>query len=359
MGDKSRELLEKISYEGKLHKLKRADIRNEKDIDSWASSFTRSFDVLDRNVIINHKILWRKGDDEKADAPKFGVCANLGDIKWLIDNERVTRKMCGVNLTDWQNMLRLENFQMVGGDSVQATPVREKRSLDKVVEFLSGKMYLQETGPGAKVHKYFEEYKQNSVAMHRLWDKGTDFFHDELKDLFEGGNYITWSDAVKEIKNHCGIVEEEQDIVDIFKKIKDIAMRAPKEMPMQTKVLKMKDEFEKWFITDSDKFIDGLDVLNENATANQSVKEEYNCALNLAFHCIIYASGVIPESKWRKSAEDFFNKIAEPPSYRGWQKKRSYYYQLLDKSMLCSFMSICCRKIYKSSHQHQNKAKKR
>ena len=341
MGDistESRKLLEKITLEGKLHKLYRKEVKDEKDIDSWASGFTRSFDVADRDVITNHKILWRRGDRDKADAPRFGVCANFENIKWLIDNERITRKMCDVELADWQNMNKLQSFAMVevaateDVDAIPATPVAEKRALDKVVTFLTGKLYHNITGPGAKTNKYFEDYKTNSVAMQRLWDKGTDFFLDDLKELFEGGNYITWQDAVKEIKKHCGIREEEEDIVDIFKKIKDIAMKTSKEMPMQTKILKMKDEFEKWMITDPAEFIHGLDMTNEHAASIQTVKEEYNCAMNLAFHCIIYTAGGISDAKWRKVASDFFNTIAEVPSYKAWQKKRNHFYQLLDKA---------------------------
>ena len=56
MSTESRKLLEKITLEGKLHKLYRSEIQSEKDVDSWASSLTRSFDVTDRDVITNHKI---------------------------------------------------------------------------------------------------------------------------------------------------------------------------------------------------------------------------------------------------------------------------------------------------------------
>ena len=144
MGDisaQSRQLLEKITIEGKLHKLYRKDIKGKKCIESWASGFTRSFDVADRDVITNHKILWRRGDKDKADAPRFGVCANYNHIKWLIDNERITRKMCGVELSDWQNMNKLESFAMVATPATQelaeitATPTAEKRALDKASFF--------------------------------------------------------------------------------------------------------------------------------------------------------------------------------------------------------------------------------
>ena len=232
----NRKLLDKIVIEGKLHKLFRKAIKSEKDIDYWDDGFLQSFEAHDRDVILNHKILWRKQDKDSAEAPPYGVAADWNQLKWLIDHERITRAMCDVDLTEWVNMCKITEFRFkdetADGVTYGATPVAEKRTLDKVVSFITDKLYVGETAPGAKTARYFAEYKTNFIAMQRMYHKGTSFLLDEIKSIFEGGHYITWRETIKEMKEHCGFKEEQHDIIDIFIKIKDIAMKSSKEMPM-------------------------------------------------------------------------------------------------------------------------------
>ena len=341
MGDiskENRQLLERITYEGKLRRLYKKDVKTEKEVDLWSEDFINSFDVRDIDVIQNHKIFWKNGDERSVEAPKYGVCAGFTQIKWLIDNERITRAMCGVDLADWQNMNKIMDFVYEeipagdGRDKVEATGALEKRALDKVVEFMTGKMYVHLTGPGQKAQKYFENYKDNVVAMERLHRKGVANFLDDLKENFAAGQFLTWKDAVNELKLHCGFEEEQHDIIDIFKRMKDIATKSAKEMPMRSKILKMKLEVEKWMIVESKEFIHGQDVNNEHAASRQTVKEEYNPIINTLFHCLIFSCGNLSEHKWRKATVEFYNNIAQKPTYKTWQRNRSHLYQLLDKN---------------------------
>ena len=332
-----RKLLDKVVIEGKLHKLYKNAIKTENDIDVWDKGFLQSFDAKDRNIILNHKILWRKNDENVIEAPTYGVASNWTQLKWLINHERITRTMCGVeSVTDWANMLNLNEFNkdpiMVANVvTTQATPVTEKRTLDKVIAFITDKLYVGETDAGAKTAKYFADYKENFVAMQRMYDKGTSYLLEDIQVIFGDGHYITWKETIKEMKEHCGFKEEQHDIIDIFVRMKDIAMKSAKEMPMKSKILHMQHEFDKWMILKEEDFIHGRDVLSEHRICTQTVKEEYSPIMNLSFHCMAFIAGTVSEQNWRKAVNKFYNTISEKPSYTAWQKNRMHLYQILDE----------------------------
>ena len=334
-----RKLLDKIVTEGRLFKLCKKDIKTERDIDNWVNGFIGSFDSKDREVMENHKFLWRKSDKEKGEAPKYGVCADLGQIQWLIDHERLNRTMCGVDLDEWVALKRLTHFQFkevpkdgdVPGTAVPATGIVEKRALDRVITFLAGKMYVNKAEPGAKAAEYFKDYSKNYIAMDRLVSKSRTLMLDRWSDLFIEGHFMTWADVVNELKEHCGFkTEKENDIVDILKTIKSIAMTHSSEMPMRSKILLIQSELEKWMIIDEDKFIHGQDLSNPNKLSVMTCKEEYTPIINLCIHAMIYCCSSLSEQKWRDAVTELVNKIAEKPSYMVWQKNRNFLYKLLD-----------------------------
>ena len=333
----NRKLLDKIVIEGKLHKLFKKTIKSENDIDIWEKGFLQSFEASDKNIILNHKILWRKNDESVVDAPIYGVAANWAQLKWLIENKRITRKMCDIEATDWANMLKIEDFRMEevevqGNDNLLATPIAEKRTLDKVIAFITDKLYINEVATGAKTAKYFESYKENVIAMQRMYDKGKSYLLEDVQVIFGDGHYLTWKETMKEMKEHCGFKEEHHDIIDIFVRMKNIAMKSAKEMPMKSKILHMQHEFDKWMIRKEADFIHGRDVLCEHRVCTQTVKEEYTPIMNMAFHCMSFIAGTVPEQGWRNAVTELYNThVKEKPSYQAWQKNRLHLYPLLDK----------------------------
>ena len=333
----NRKLLDKIVIEGKLHKLFKKAIKSENDIDIWEKGFLQSFEASDKNIILNHKILWRKNDESVVDAPIYGVAANWAQLKWLIENKRITRKMCDIEATDWANMLKIEDFRMEevevqGNDNLLATPIAEKRTLDKVIAFITDKLYINEVATGAKTAKYFESYKENVIAMQRMYDKGKSYLLEDVQVIFGDGHYLTWKETMKEMKEHCGFKEEHHDIIDIFVRMKNIAMKSAKEMPMKSKILHMQHEFDKWMIRKEADFIHGRDVLCEHRVCMQTVKEEYTPIMNMAFHCMSFIAGTVPEQGWRNAVTELYNThVKEKPSYQAWQKNRLHLYPLLDK----------------------------
>ena len=103
-----------------------------------------------------------ENDEDKAEAPKYGVCANLKQVLWLIERERIDRKMCGVDLDAWVALKALTSFQHKAIPkegllpAVPATGTLEQRALDKVITYMTGKMYVQYSTAGQKAYNYFD-----------------------------------------------------------------------------------------------------------------------------------------------------------------------------------------------------------
>ena len=137
-----RNVLDKIVLEGRLYKLFLNNIKTEYDIDYWVNGFIGAFDSKDRIIVENFKYFWRESDKEKSEAPRYGVCAGLKQVQWLIEQERISRVACGVDLDGWVALKRLTSFQYLeqpkDGDTpnVPTTGNMEKRALDKVILYV-------------------------------------------------------------------------------------------------------------------------------------------------------------------------------------------------------------------------------
>ena len=252
-----REFLQQLSLEGKIWKLEKDTYRGPDDIKNWESCFMLAFEPNDRLFIKESMILWHSNDDSagKLNCPRYGVAGNIWHLQFFMKNNRIHRDGIGIEQDVWDEILELDEEVVLGNDSCgdesgldqssgseglnlggfnltndtpsdvssengtvkSATPNRILEALDKIVTFLTGRYYQTRVDVGAKYEAYINDYDHNLQLMANVWDKGSCFLPDDLRDMFRSGVYKKWGDVMRELRFYFHCDESQKSMIDFFR----------------------------------------------------------------------------------------------------------------------------------------------
>ena len=113
------EFIEQLYLEGKIWKLERDNYRCPGHVKNWLNAFILGFEPIEREFIRNVRILWRSDDEYKgSEWPRYGIAANIAQLKCLINDRRIHRDEIGIELDIWNEILELDTVVLKNCDSL-------------------------------------------------------------------------------------------------------------------------------------------------------------------------------------------------------------------------------------------------
>ena len=336
-----KKLLNRIVIEGKLFKLVPGSIKCKRDLINWEGLLLGSFDGKDRRIIKNHKFMWNLDDEmfNSVDYPEFGIPTTVLELVALIKKGQLARKRVE-EITDdqWTKVKNLTRFDLEDVTQTAlakttvihaATPNDVKKTLDKIVKYLSGKLHEGETVAGQATANYFEKGKEYRIAMEGFIAKAVNYILDRDIEGFRKGRFKSWSLLMDKTRRFFGYEDSENDheIAEIFDKMKIIATDRKKSM--EDKVQDMKTELEKWMISDPDNVFETSDFPGDDVIWTQG--EQFTPLVATLCHCLIYAVGHLSKQKWNNMFNEFFNRMQSDKTYKQWHMNRFKLYEIIDK----------------------------
>ena len=366
------EFIEQLYLEGKIWKLERDNYRCPGHVKNWLNAFILGFEPIEREFIRNVRILWRSDDEYKgSEWPRYGIAANIAQLKCLINDRRIHRDEIGIELEIWNEILELDTVVLRNCDNLEntsdennedrnsddqesdslivqghfkdfasttetenvslktnisATPDHILEALDKIVTHLTGKFYNAHTDLGAKFGAYIDDYDFNIKVMTSFWDKGNAYLPNDLAKFFRSGEMLSWRGVIRELKDYFECNENQETMIDLFAELTSIAMQ---NCGTKNKFDRMRSKISQFFITNPEDFLTCYE--SDYFKIRQTTPEEFSPIVHTLLNCIIYMASPLPKSKWRDIHDDYFSLIRKFPSYKDWHENRLKFYRILDE----------------------------
>ena len=145
-------IINKSAQVGNAHRLLPIKNISNVAIETWEHCFVGNLGDAEAMKMEAFLFLWRRDDVKKmATIPFRGVAGNINQLIYLMADNRINRVATGLELTEWTNVLRLKEFDMDNVKAVGSQRAREatsddiKRSLDKIVNFITTDYYADPT----------------------------------------------------------------------------------------------------------------------------------------------------------------------------------------------------------------------
>ena len=326
-------IINKSAQVGNAHRLLPIKNISNVAIETWEHCFVGNLGDAEAMKMEAFLFLWRRDDVKKmATIPFRGVAGNINQLIYLMADNRINRVATGLELTEWTNVLRLKEFDMDNVKAVGSQRAREatsddiKRSLDKIVNFITTDYYADPTIPGKATDDYFKDCKKSRKAIDKVYKNAQLYLLEDLCPFFEDGAYISWEAVMKAVKRFYGKDECQETMVDRFKALRDVINSNKR---METKVGKFRELLRKFAVdsTDERDMIKGIDFPGDTRAFN-TVPERYSAAFNTLFTFMVFDK-CIPTERW-ESVQTRFHGFLKEPTYKNWHEKRPELYKIID-----------------------------
>ena len=258
------DMVNKSHHAGKVYRLpclsRLKQPMTKSQLKAWTSAFLALFNETEQVNVKHTMFLWRYEDDMDTDAVRNGIPGSAKDVKWLFCNSRLLKQDFKPELTDAEmeiiyniEAVRFpENYTKVAAPSAACGDCGIKHHgscnsiiavYDKVVRKITGNQFQS-------AHKLFdggenfpEKTKQNLIRMRKVMEgfKGhmSNYIIMDLLPQFEDGHYHTWKILMQAIFRTYSIEENQENMAQIFKNIKNVASAASKST--ETKIGMLRD----------------------------------------------------------------------------------------------------------------------
>ena len=367
------ELIDQFCLEGKPWKLSK-DCYRPGDVDNWEKCFLNDCEYRERHLITQTKIIWRSTDSQFSrglDCPLYGVAGNIAQLQYVMKDDRIPRDELEIDPDIWNEILELKNEVIipVRDDSVETdssinrssrsdglhiddfestlettksseletnetvktpTPDYILEVLDKIVVYLTGRLYSTHLDIGTKYENYINDYDLNLKIMETFLRKGLSFLPEGLACQFKAGYMESWEEVIRELKYFFECDTRKNTIIELFNDLQDIAMRKDKTYNLLSE---MRVKIQKYFITEPENFLTCQDSLT--IKARQTIPEECGPMTNTLLLCIIYLNSQLEKSKWGEVHDRYLNfrpehKFDEFQNYKMFHENRYDFFKLLD-----------------------------
>ena len=303
----------------------------------WLSGIRAT--IQDEDIVRVEKLKYLWDPEPDVEHPLQGVPKNITELSYLLKIGRISRFDIEYtstgndnghpSVTAWNDIQALTDFVVVkSGDGPSATAENLRKITDKIVEFITTKMYENVPGPpGTLAAKYFGEYADNRKAIRKFRAFAEKLLPNDINEGFQDGFYVDYDAMIGAMKRKYGMGNEQKTMVDQFLKLDKIL---EKETKTEFLMGSLRSMVKKLLVvkTEDMPYIQYYKGHKERITH----KEEFGPMINFLLEYIMF-NKKLPRTKWKQVEKDYHHLLDGQPSYKKWHESSYELWHIIDREL--------------------------